>query len=98
VIHILTANIGQFGLCRVSDEFVINVQNDSSDDESSSDSSSSVVSDSELTRNSCKVILIISTITALFMFSRCTESSPATRHGGVSGRGGIAPTHSRPRH
>jgi hypothetical protein len=48
VIHSLTANIGQFGFWRVSDEFIINVQDDSSDDESSSDSSSSMESDSEL--------------------------------------------------
>jgi hypothetical protein len=47
VIHSLTANIKQFGLWRVSDEFIINFQDDSSDDESSSDSSSSMESDSE---------------------------------------------------
>jgi hypothetical protein len=45
VIHSLTANIGQFGSWRVSDEFIINVQDDSSDDECSSDSSSSMESD-----------------------------------------------------
>jgi hypothetical protein len=48
VIHSLTASIGQFGLCRVNDGFIINVQDDSSDDESSSDSSSSIGSNSEL--------------------------------------------------
>jgi hypothetical protein len=42
VVHSLTANIGQFGFWRVSDEFNINVQGDSSDDESSSDLSSSM--------------------------------------------------------
>jgi hypothetical protein len=47
VIHSLDANIGQFGFWRVSDEFITNVQDDSSD-ESSSDSSSSMESDSEL--------------------------------------------------
>jgi hypothetical protein len=31
-------------------------------------------------------------------FYRITQSSPATRHGGAWGRGGIAPTHSRSRH
>jgi hypothetical protein len=48
VIHSLTANIGQFGFWRVSDEFIINVQDDSIDDESSSHSSSSMETDSEL--------------------------------------------------
>jgi hypothetical protein len=48
VIHSLTANIGRFGIWRVGDEFIIDVQYDSSDDESSSDSSSSKESDWEL--------------------------------------------------
>jgi hypothetical protein len=48
VIHSLTANIGQFGFWKLSDEFIINVQDDVSDDEGSSDSSSSMESDSEL--------------------------------------------------
>jgi hypothetical protein len=48
VIHSLTANIGQFGFWRVSDKFIINIQDDNSDDESSSDSCSSMESDSEL--------------------------------------------------
>jgi hypothetical protein len=48
VIHNLTANIGEFGFWTVSDEFFINVQDDSTGDESSSDSSSSMESDSEL--------------------------------------------------
>jgi hypothetical protein len=46
--HSLTANIGQFGFWRVSDEFITNVKDDSSDDEGSSDSSSSTECDSEL--------------------------------------------------
>jgi hypothetical protein len=48
VIHSLTANMGQYGFWGVSDEFIINVQDDSSDDGSSIDSSSSMESDSEL--------------------------------------------------
>jgi hypothetical protein len=48
VIHSLTPNIGQFGFWRVSEEFIINVQYDSSDNGSSSDSSSSTEGDSEL--------------------------------------------------
>jgi hypothetical protein len=48
VVYSLTANIGKFGFWRVSDTFIINVQDDSSDNESSSDSSYSVESDSEL--------------------------------------------------
>jgi hypothetical protein len=48
VIYILIANIGHFGFLRVSVEFIVNVQDDSSDDERSSDSSSSAESDSEL--------------------------------------------------
>jgi hypothetical protein len=46
--HGLTANLGQFGFWRVSNDFVINVQGDSSDDVSSGDSSSSMESDAEL--------------------------------------------------
>jgi hypothetical protein len=38
----------KFGFWRVSDEFVTNVQDDSSDDERSSDSPSSMENDSEL--------------------------------------------------
>jgi hypothetical protein len=48
VIHSLTANIGQFAFRRVNDEFIINVQDDGSDDEISSDISSSMESDSEV--------------------------------------------------
>jgi hypothetical protein len=48
VIHSLTSNSEQVGFCRVSDEFIINVQDDSSEDEISSDLSSSMESDSEL--------------------------------------------------
>jgi hypothetical protein len=48
VIHSLTENVGQFVFWTVSDEFINNVQDDSSDDKSSSDSSFSVESDSEL--------------------------------------------------
>jgi hypothetical protein len=50
VIHSLTAYIWQFAFWRVSDEFIINVQDDSSDDESSGDSSSSMESESELAK------------------------------------------------
>jgi hypothetical protein len=46
--HCQTANFGQFEFWRVSNDFVINVQGDSSDDVSSGDSSSSIESDSEL--------------------------------------------------
>jgi hypothetical protein len=48
VIHSLTANIWQFVSWRVRDEFIINVQDDDSDDEISSESSFSSESDSEL--------------------------------------------------
>jgi hypothetical protein len=37
-------------VANVTDEFIVNVQDDSSDDESSSDSSSSMESDSELAK------------------------------------------------
>jgi hypothetical protein len=47
-IHGLTTNIGYLGFWRVSHEFIINVQDNSTVNESSSDSSSSMESDSEL--------------------------------------------------
>jgi hypothetical protein len=67
VIHSLTANIGQFGFWRMSDEFVINVQDDSRDDEIL------VIhlppwKVTRNERNHCKAILIISTVTALFIY------------------------------
>jgi hypothetical protein len=48
VTHRLTENIGQSGFLRVSDEFIINVQDDNRDDETSSDSFTSMEIDSEL--------------------------------------------------
>jgi hypothetical protein len=51
VFHSLTANIGQFGFWRVSDEFIISVKDDGSDDESSSDLFPSMESDSELAQS-----------------------------------------------
>jgi hypothetical protein len=48
VIHSLTANIWQFGFWKVSDEFIISFQDDSSGDERFSDFSSSMESDSEV--------------------------------------------------
>jgi hypothetical protein len=66
VINSLTANIWQFGFLKVSDECIINVQDESSDDGTSSDSSSSIESDSGLEKP-FKAILVINVVTALFL-------------------------------
>jgi hypothetical protein len=48
VSHRLTENIGQSGFWGVSDEFIINVQDDNNDDETSSDSFNSMEIGSQL--------------------------------------------------